>query len=109
MKVNVFTGPVFRKDDMVYRDRFLIPQDFWKLVTTVKKTGSISATAYLQTQKQLIDGLKFVYGKYETYQVQIKTIESFTGLDFGNLSTFDPMIKVKTPSIIIDKASDIIL
>lgn len=109
LKVNVFTGPVFRKDDMLYKDHFLIPADFWKVVTIIKKDGNISATAYLQTQKKLIDGLKFVYGKYETYQVQINTIASFTGLDFGNLNKFDPMTSIKAPSIIIGKPSDIIL
>jgi DNA/RNA endonuclease G (NUC1) len=58
--------------------------------------------------KKLIDGLKFVYGKYETYQVQINKIDSFTGLDFGNLNKFDPMTSIKASSIIIGKASDII-
>jgi endonuclease G len=78
------------------------------VVTIIKKDGNISATDYLQTQKKLIDGLRFVYGKYKTYQVQINKIESFTGLDFGNLNKFDPMTNIKASSIIIGKASDII-
>lgn len=110
LKVNVFTGPIFNKNDLVYRGKYLIPSEFWKVVTIIKNDGSISSTAYLQTQKQLIEDLKFVFGEYKTYQVQIKKIESLTGLDFGNLRNFDPLSKKKAiPIKIIDTANDIIL
>ena len=113
LKVNVFTGPVFNQNDLIYRGKYLIPSEFWKVVTIVKNDDdhSISSTAYLQTQKQLIKDLKFVFGEYKTYQVQITKIESLTGLDFGNLRNFDPLSKIKdiVPVKIINDENDIIL
>ena len=111
LKVNVFTGPVFNQNDLIYRGKYLIPSEFWKVVTIVKNDdNSISSTAYLQTQKQLIENLKFVFGEYKTYQVRITKIESLTGLDFGNLRNFDPLSKIKDiPIKIINDEKDIIL
>ena len=112
LKVNVFTGPVLNNNDWIYRGKYLIPAEFWKVVTIIKNDDekSISSTAYLQTQKQLIEGLKFVFGEYKTYQVQITRIESLTGLDFGNLCNFDPLSKIKAiPIKIINTENDIFL
>ena len=112
LKVNVFTGPVFNNNDLIYRGKYLIPSEFWKVVTIIKNDDkkSISATAYLQTQKQLIENIKFVFGEFKTYQVQIKKIETLTGLDFGNLRNFDPLSKIKgVPTKIINTEKDIIL
>ena len=36
LKVNVFTGPVFNQNDLIYRGKYLIPSEFWKVVTIVK-------------------------------------------------------------------------
>ena len=111
LKVNVFTGPVFNQNDLIYRGKYLIPSEFWKVVTIIKNDdNSISSTAYLQTQRQLIENLKFIFGEYKTYQVQITKIESLTGLYFGNLSIFDPLSKKKDiPVMIINDEKDIIL
>jgi endonuclease G len=110
LKVNVFTGPIFNENDLIYRGKYLIPSEFWKVVTIIKNDGSISSTAYLQTQKQLIENLKFVFGEYLTYQVQIPKIESSTGLNFGKLKNFDPISKRKGFSIkVINDENDIIL
>ena len=110
LKVNVFTGPVFNENDLIYRGKYLVPSEFWKVVTIIKNDGSMSSTAYLQTQKQLIVDLKFVFGEYKTYQVQITKIESLTRLDFGNLRDFDPISKNKSlPIKIINDENDIIL
>ena len=112
LKVNVFTGPVFNQNDLIYRGKYLIPSEFWKVVTIVKNDDdhSISSTAYLQTQKQLIEDLKFVFGEYKTYQVRITKIESLTSLDLGNLRNFDPLSKIKDiPVKIINNEKDIIL
>ena len=58
----------------------------------VKDDSSLSATAYLQTQEDLIGGnLEFVYGQFATYQVPVGQIEELTGLDFGELRNFDPL------------------
>jgi len=110
LKVNVFTGPVFNENDLIYRGKYLVPSEFWKVVTIIKNDGSMSSTAYLQTQKQLIVDLKFVFGEYKTYQVKITKIESLTRLDFGNLRDFDPISKNKSlPIKIINDENDIIL
>jgi len=102
MKVNVFTGPVFRSDDMVYRKEYKIPAEFWKVVVILKDDESLSATAYLQTQKNLITNLEFAYGQYETYQVPVAQIEELTGLDFGTLREHDPMEGIEAAAFIIE-------
>jgi endonuclease G len=110
LKVNVFTGPVFNKNDLVYRGKYLVPSEFWKVVTIIKNDNTMSSTAYLQTQKQLIADLKFVFGEYKTYQIQITKIESLTGLNFGNLREFDPISKLKAfPVKMINNEKDIVL
>jgi endonuclease G len=104
LRVTVFTGPVFRTDDMLYRG-VQIPAEFWKVVVMVKADGTLSATAYLQTQKNLIENLEFAYGAYKTYQVPIPHIEELTGLQFGELRTHDP---IDSPTIqVIEMARDI--
>jgi endonuclease G len=90
LKVTVFTGPVFRTDDMLYRG-VKIPAEFWKIAVMVKADGNLSATAYLQTQKNLIRDLEFAFGSYKTYQVAVSNIEILTGLDFGDLRNYDPL------------------
>ena len=95
LKVTVFTGPIFRADDMLYRG-VQIPAEFWKVAVIVKKDGKLSATAYLQSQKNLLDDLEFAYGKYKTYQVPVSKIEALTGLDFGNLRNHDPIGQIES-------------
>ena len=105
MKVSVFTGPVFREDDLAYRDA-QIPDQFWKVAVMVKDGTSLSATAYLQTQEDLIGGsLEFVYGQFETYQVPVKQIEELTGLDFGGLRQADPLAEGQVARV--QRAEDI--
>lgn len=107
IKVSVFTGPVFKEDDMIYRKKFKIPADFWKVVTVVKDDGTLSATAYIQTQENMIDDLEFAYGAYETYQVPVRKIEEITGLDFGDLSKYDPIANVEFTGLRITDENDI--
>lgn len=108
LKVSVFTGPVFRDDDMVYRD-VQVPAEFWKVVAVVNETtGKLSSTAYIQTQKNLLDDLEFAYGEYKTYQVPISRIERLTGLNFGDLRTHDPIAHMESTfgaRLITDAAS----
>ncbi|MGH1288608.1 DNA/RNA non-specific endonuclease [Bacillus toyonensis] len=107
LKVNVFTGPIFRSDDIFYRG-VQIPAEFWKLVVMVKEDGNLSATAYLQSQKNLIDDLEFAFGEYKTYQISISKIESLTGLDFGELRNHDPLDGLEfTNGHIIESYEDI--
>ncbi|MDI2589726.1 DNA/RNA non-specific endonuclease [Psychrobacillus sp. NEAU-3TGS] len=107
LKVTVFTGPVFRMDDIIYRG-VQIPAEFWKIAVIVKKDGNLSATAYLQTQKNLIEDLEFAYGEYKTYQVPISKIEETTGLDFEDLRNYDPINQLESIiGYVIDAPEDI--
>lgn len=94
LKVTVFTGPVFCGDDMLYRG-FRIPAEYWKVVVMVKTNDAMSATAYLQTQKDLLRDPEFTYGSYKTYQVSIANIENLTGLNFGDLRSYEPLGPIK--------------
>ncbi|MBT2667295.1 DNA/RNA non-specific endonuclease [Bacillus sp. ISL-4] len=109
LKVTVFTGPVFRGDDIIYRN-VQIPAEFWKVAVMVKENGELSATAYLQTQKNLIDNLEFAYGEFKTYQIKVSTIENLTGLDFGNLRNHDPIERIETTAVgrVINNSKDIL-
>jgi endonuclease G, mitochondrial len=89
LKVNVFTGPVFSGDDPEYRGA-RIPLQFWKVVTMVRDDGELSATAYILSQADMIQGLEFAFGEYRTYQIPIVKLEEMTGLDFGSLRDHDP-------------------
>ncbi|PEX10773.1 endonuclease [Bacillus cereus] len=107
LKVTVFTGPIFRSDDMIYRG-VQIPAEFWKVAVMIKEDGNLSATAYLQSQKNLIDNLEFAYGKYKTYQVPVSKIEALTGLDFGELRNHDPIAQLEsTIGLVIETREDI--
>lgn len=109
LKVSVFTGPVFRADDMTYRGIYQLPAEFWKVVVMRKTDRSLSATAYLQTQKNLLEDLEFAYGAYRTYQVPVARIEAITGLDFGSLRDHDPLADMEStgPARVIGSAADI--
>ncbi|MGG0185243.1 DNA/RNA non-specific endonuclease [Bacillus rhizoplanae] len=107
LKVTVFTGPIFRSDDIVYRG-VQIPVEFWKIAVIVKEDDSLSATAYLQSQKNLIDNLEFAYGAYKTYQIPVSKIEVLTGLDFGDLRIHDPIARLEsTIGHVIETPEDI--
>jgi endonuclease G len=95
LKVSVITGPVLAADDDRYRG-VQLPRQFWKVVAMVKRSGELSATAYLLSQVELIKGLElapaeFFYDAYRTYQVPIRRIEKLTGLSFGDLADADPL------------------
>lgn len=108
LKVTVFTGPVFRDDDQVYRGQYRIPAEYWKVVAMIKDDGNLSATAYLQTQKNLISDLEFAYGEYRTYQMPVATIEKITGIDFGDLRSYDPLASIEaTAGRLVERGEDI--
>ncbi|GHF96065.1 MULTISPECIES: DNA/RNA non-specific endonuclease [Amycolatopsis] len=94
LKVSVVTGPVLAADDDRYRG-VQLPRQFWKVVAMVKADGTLSATAYLLSQEELIRGLEaateFDYGAYRTYQVPVRRIAELTGLSFGELPDADPL------------------
>lgn len=94
-KVNVFTGPVFRDDDVVYRGEFRIPAEFWKVAVMAKEDGALSATAYLLTQRDLIGDLEFAYGPFQTFQVPLALLDELAGIDWSALQPHDPLANVE--------------
>ena len=109
-KASVFTGPVLRPDDRLYRKRFLLPADFWKVAVAVNADGQLSATAYLRTQRDLLSTLERFTEEFHTFQVPIAQIEELTGLSFGNLSAHDPMsILERTGTWVINGPDDVLL
>ncbi|OXM71761.1 MULTISPECIES: DNA/RNA non-specific endonuclease [Amycolatopsis] len=95
LRVSVVTGPVLAADDDQYRG-VRLPRQYFKVVAMVRQDGSLSATGYLLSQEQLLEGLEaapaeFSYGAYRTFQVPVRRIESLTGLSFGILTDADPL------------------
>jgi endonuclease G, mitochondrial len=98
--VSVFTGPILRDGDEMYRDIVRIPKEFWKIAVLVDSdTGALSATGYVLSQGEFIEDLTegFVFGEYQTYQVQVSAIEKATDLDFGILRDRDPLARMPKP------------
>ncbi len=113
-KVTVFTGPVFRSTDPLYQERYRIPEEFWKVAVMVKDDGALSATAYVQSQRDLVSDLEAeAYGQYQTYQVPVAEIEALTGLDFGALREHDPLrpgeLEAEAPVRLIVGLEDLVL
>jgi endonuclease G len=89
-RISVFTGPVFTAADPVYRG-VAVPLAYWKIAVLDKPGGGQSATAYLISQRQLVDRMVTESFVPETFQVPVRTVGELTGLDFGRLSTLDPL------------------
>jgi endonuclease G len=93
VRISVFTGPVFRDDDMLYRGEYLLPADFWKIVAFINKSGQLRATAYLRSQKNYLESLEFFDDEYKTWQVPVAQVEALTGLSFGIPQDADPLAR----------------
>jgi endonuclease G len=87
-RVTVFSGPVFAKTDREYRG-VLIPEAFWKVVAFVSNEGRPSTTAYIIGQTEELSELEAAFGRFQTYQCSVRSIEGKTGLDFGPLRDLD--------------------
>ncbi|MGH8660699.1 MAG: DNA/RNA non-specific endonuclease [Burkholderiales bacterium] len=89
LQISVLTGPVFRRNDMLYRG-VRIPREYWKVVALVTEKGRPSVTAYKVSQSDLLkEDLEFVFGRYKTYQVSVKHVEKLASVDFGKLKQHD--------------------
>ena len=91
LKMSIFTGPIFRADDMVYRGKYKIPAEFWKVAVVPETTVNCGyrAVAYLHTQKNLLPDLLEAFGDYSTFRVPIRMIADLSGIDFSPLFPFD--------------------
>jgi endonuclease G, mitochondrial len=89
MRVSVFTGPVFRNNDPV-KFKVKVPVMFWKVIAFLHdETGELSATGYTMSQAKFLSDREFVFGRYETHQRSLRSIEEMTGLSFGPLTKAD--------------------
>jgi endonuclease G, mitochondrial len=101
LKISVYSGPVFRKNDMVFAG-VKIPASFWKVIVMIKDDGTPSATGYMIQQDDLIKDMErneFVYGQFKVYQIPISEIEGLTGISFF-LNNYDPLQKGKRKGLV---------
>lgn len=92
-RMTVFTGPVFREDDPLYRN-VRIPREYWKVAAYVKAESGLISAAFLVSQANLIEAVVREEGTKaaavaETYQTTVAEIEKLTGIDFGRLRQVD--------------------
>jgi endonuclease G len=87
-RATVFTGPVFRPNDPVYRG-IAIPLAYWKVVAFIHDDGRPSASAYLIDHDVDLTEQTLLFGAFKTYQRSVLAIEGLTDLDFGELHQFD--------------------
>jgi endonuclease G len=131
--ISVFTGPVLREDDKVFKNliegrEIQIPVVFWKVIVWKKDNGKLYAVGFMQSQwpwvknklreprvgieaaKKAIytddyfENLEFKGGK--TYQVSISNIEKQTGLKFNWKDVNFPYVKKKFNEIAATKSKD---
>jgi endonuclease G len=82
-RLTIFTGPVLAEDDPLYRG-VRLPVRFWKIAALAGRDGTLSVSAYLLDQQELIEGLERF--DPDTFQVTVEEIAERTGLDFTFLS-----------------------
>lgn len=94
LKVSVFTGPVFAPGDPVHSG-VGVPLEYWKVIAFQRENGTLSASAYLRTQRNLPGVREFAFGAFRTYQVPVAEIERLSGLRFADLAKRDVMSGVR--------------
>lgn len=87
-RVSIFTGPVFRPDDPVYRGLVRVPADYWKVAVAQTDAG-LRAVGYLHTQKHLIPEVDEAFGVFRTHRVPIHVLSELSGLDLSAAEPFD--------------------
>jgi endonuclease G len=91
MQISVFTGPFLLPDDPI-RAGVRIPRSFWKVIAFIHdRTRKLCATGYTMSQEAFLKEEEFVFGKHETAQARISSIERTARLSFGPLTALDPM------------------
>ncbi|MEO1458190.1 MAG: DNA/RNA non-specific endonuclease, partial [Pseudomonadota bacterium] len=94
-RMSVFNGPIFADHDPLHRG-VAVPQAFWKLAVVRGRDGALRAFAFVLGQQSLLADLPaeaFDAGRFAVFQVQIREIESRTGLDFGALQQADVLVR----------------
>jgi len=90
LRVSVFGGPVFKDNDLRYRDT-LVPRSFWKLIAYVENK-TLKAKAFQLTQDDLEAKLESLgLEPFNLYQVTVNDLTALTGLNYGPLAQADTM------------------
>ena len=90
-RMTVFNGPVLQTDDPTYRGA-QVPLAFWKIMVFRTPAGDGSASAYLISQRELVEAeLEEASFVPETFQVPVRSITDLTGLDFSHLHQWDAL------------------
>jgi DNA/RNA endonuclease G (NUC1) len=97
-RLTVFSGPIFAADDPVIRD-VQVPTRFWKVMVLAMPKGRLSAVGFLVSQEALLHAsvsetseLPRTFSELpSTFQVPVRQLEMWTGLDFGPLASLDPI------------------
>jgi endonuclease G len=112
-RLTVFTGPIFKDTDKVYRD-VQIPREFWKVAAMVVDSGagrSFAAAAFRLSQADKLAPFEaFALGEGRTEQVPIVEIERHTGLRFPEIRAFDTLGDAESAAPrVIRQLTDIVL
>ncbi len=82
LRVSVFSGPIFRDTDQLYRG-LQIPLDFWKVLVYVDQ-GKLKAKGFVLTQN--LDDLEALeLEEFKVYQVALREIEERCGVRFDSI------------------------
>ena len=93
-RLSVFSGPVLRKSDRLFRGVAQVPTAFWKIVAVQSDTtGALATGGFLVCQGELVKEIKQeqAHGDYLTYQVPVTLIGALTGLDVAHLAALDSL------------------
>ena len=65
---------------------------FWKVIAfRHDETRKLCATGYIMSQRDMLPGAEFVFGRFQLYQAPIAEIERRTELAFGKLKEVDAL------------------
>jgi endonuclease G, mitochondrial len=109
-KLSIFNGSIFGANDRVHRG-MPIPREFYKLIVYAKEPGKPAAVAFILSQQSLIKNLpaeEFEVGPYRPFQVKISDLQSRIKLDFGALSSFDPLVAIGREMFMEGAAADVV-
>jgi len=84
LRVSVMGGPIFTKQDPVFRD-VRIPRQFWKIIYFREANNpELKILGYILSQTDLLNQLEVLeLPEFSVFQVPVETISQFTGLIFA--------------------------
>jgi endonuclease G, mitochondrial len=89
-KVSVFTGPVVKNDDPLYKG-VRLPMAFWKILVYIRENGGLGAAAFMLEQGDLIETLPGLEARFlpATFRVTLDVLKAATSLDFDYLKAIE--------------------